>query len=119
MIRTEWLVPFDSYHPHEQKPSINFMFGSLVRENQRKFQSDQIRVHPIGQYAQLVPARFYDPIEGNHSAIDENTAQSSAKLGIVQGQVIGGRRRRRRSEKKGRRRRKKKKNGRRKKNGEG
>ncbi|CAN1731988.1 hypothetical protein LINPERHAP1_LOCUS1426, partial [Linum perenne] len=42
-----------------------------------------------------------DPIEGNHSAIDENTAQSSAKLGIVQGQVIGGRRRRRRREKEG------------------
>ncbi|CAN1318111.1 hypothetical protein LINPERPRIM_LOCUS30677 [Linum perenne] len=37
MSRTDWLVPIDSFHPHEQKPSFNFTIGSLVRENRRKY----------------------------------------------------------------------------------
>ncbi|CAN1216015.1 hypothetical protein LINPERPRIM_LOCUS470 [Linum perenne] len=56
MSRTDWLVPIDLFHPHEQKPSSNFMVGSLVRENRRKIRLNQIRVHPIGKNAKSVPS---------------------------------------------------------------
>ncbi|CAN1800073.1 hypothetical protein LINPERHAP1_LOCUS22378 [Linum perenne] len=55
MSRTDWLVPIDSFHPHEQNPSFNFTIGSLVRENRRKNPIGEIRVHPIGKNANSVP----------------------------------------------------------------
>ncbi|CAN1121350.1 hypothetical protein LINPERPRIM_LOCUS2138 [Linum perenne] len=58
MSRTDWLVPIDSFHPHEQKPSFNSMFGSLVRENRRKNHPIAIRDHPLDKMSNQSLARL-------------------------------------------------------------
>ncbi|CAN1767255.1 hypothetical protein LINPERHAP1_LOCUS10200 [Linum perenne] len=61
MSRTDWLVPIDSFHPHEQNPSFNFTIESLVKKNRRKNHPIAIRVHPLVKMPNWSLARLIGP----------------------------------------------------------
>ncbi|CAN1843006.1 hypothetical protein LINPERHAP1_LOCUS37028, partial [Linum perenne] len=59
--RTELLVPFDTIQSHEQKPSFNFDFGSLVIENRGKTQSVKLGFIRLAKMPIQSLARTFGP----------------------------------------------------------